>query len=270
MIDWRLNVRAAIGRAYPRAIGAFREPSWLMFDVFLPLLAIAAYVYYYRSLGADEVFTGFVVLGGSMIAFWLNVLWGMAAQLYWEKEMGNLQMFLVSPMSRMSLLAGMALGGIFITSVRALSTIILGVVIFNVHMSVSSPLELVLVFSITMLAIYGMGMMFSSIFLLYGRDAWNVSNLMQEPIFLVSGFYFPVKALGFWVGAVASLIPITLGLDAMRQVLFGPASNGFLPIWTEIAILAVQAVVFIVLAKYSLDYMERMGRREGRLTLRWQ
>jgi len=39
-----------------------------------------------------------------------------------------------------------------------------------------------------------MGMMFASLFMLYGRDAWNISNLLQEPIYLVSGFYFPPKS----------------------------------------------------------------------------
>jgi ABC-2 type transport system permease protein len=115
-----------------------------------------------------------------------------------------------------------------------------------------------------------MGMMFASLFMLYGRDAWNLSNLMQEPIYLVSGFYFPVRALGYWVAAIASIIPITLGLDAMRQELFGPISNGFLPVTIELAILVVLAIMFLVLARYSLAFMERLGREEGRLTLRWQ
>jgi len=259
-----------MARAYVRAVGATREPSWLFFDVFLPLLAIAAYIYYYRALGADPVFEGFVVLGGAMTAFWLNVLWGMAAQFFWEKEVGNLQLFLVAPMSRMALLAGMALGGMLFSGVRALSTLLLGLLIFQVQLTVVDPLQLVAVFLITMAAIYGMGMMLSSVFLMYGRDAWNLSNLMQEPIYLVSGFYFPVRALGFWVSAAACLIPITLGLDAMRQLLFGPAADGLLPVPVEIAILAVQAVAFLALAKFSLDRMEQRGRREGRLALRWQ
>lgn len=251
-------------------MGATREPSWVLFDVLLPLLAIAAYIFYYRALGAPSAFEGFVVLGGAMTAFWLNVLWGMAAQFFWEKEVGNLQLFLVSPMSRMALLAGMALGGMFFSTVRAMSTLILGLIIFQVQVTVTDPVALAAVFAITMVAIYGMGMMFSSVFLMYGRDAWNLSNLMQEPIYLVSGFYFPVRALGFWVSAAASAIPITLGLDAMRQILFGPAAEGWLPVSTEIALLIILAVVFITLAKLSLDYMERLGRREGRLTLRWQ
>lgn len=233
-------------------------------------MGIAAYIFYYRSLGADPSFEGFVVLGGAMTAFWLNVLWGMASQFYWEKETGNLQLFMISPMSRMALLAGMALGGMFFSGIRAMSTLVLGILVFNVHMVVLDPLLLVAVFLVTLVAIYGMGMMFASLFMLYGRDAWNISNLMQEPIYLVSGFYFPVRSLGFWVSAVASVIPITLGLDAMRQELFGPVSNGLLPVTTELAILCVLAVMFLVLAHRSLRFMEELGRREGRLTLRWQ
>jgi ABC-2 type transport system permease protein len=271
MIDWSLNLRAIRGRAYPRIIGGMREPSWLFFDIFLPLLGIAAYVFLYRAMNAPAIFTGFVILGGAMTAFWLNVLWSMAAQFYWEKEVGNLQLYLMAPMSRMSVLAGMAVGGMFITSVRAFSTFVLGFLIFNVQVQIVDPVGLIAVFLITLLALYGMGMMFSSLYMLYGRGAFNFSSLLQEPIYLVSGFYFPVKELGFWVAAAGSIIPITLGLDAMRQLMFsGSTVNGFLPVWIELIVLIILAIGFIIAARYVLRFMEYLGKREGRLTLRWQ
>jgi len=270
MNDLILNLRAIKGRAYPRAVGGLREPSWMFFDIFLPLLGIAAFIYYYRSLGAPEVYEGYVVIGGAMTAYWLNVLWSMATQFYWEKETGNLELYMMAPMSKMSVLAGMALGGMFLTSVRAISTIVLGIFIFDVRMSFSSPWLLVLAFLLTLLALYGLGMLFSSLYMLWGRGAWHPSNLMQEPIYLVSGFYFPVRELGFYVGIAASIIPMTLGLDSMRQLLFGDEANGLLPVWTELAVLAVLAVAFITAARYALRYMEFLGKREGRLVLRWQ
>jgi ABC-2 type transport system permease protein len=113
-------------------------------------------------------------------------------------------------------------------------------------------------------------MLFSSLFMLYGREAWHLSNLLQEPIYLLSGFYFPVKGLGFWAATAASLIPLTLGLDGMRQLLFGEKGWGFIPVRYEIALLAVLSVVFIYLARRTLRLMENLGKREGRLTLRWQ
>jgi ABC-2 type transport system permease protein len=120
-----------------------------------------------------------------------------------------------------------------------------------------------------MAALYGLGMLFASLFLLFGREAWHMSNLLQEPIYLASGFYFPVKALGFWVAAAASLIPLTLGLDVMRQLVFpSNPTFGFLSVEIEMWVLVVLAVVFIGASKFALDYMERLARQQGRLTER--
>lgn len=265
------NLRAVRGRAYPRIVGANREPSWVFFDVALPLLTVAAYAYIYKFMDAPKDFIGFVILGGAMTAFWLNILWSMASQLYWEKETGNLSLFLIAPISRMSVLAGMAVGGLFFTTLRAGSTLIIGIVVFGVALALTDPLMLILIFVVTMISLYGMGMMFASLYLMFGREAYHVSNLMTEPIYLASGFYFPVRQLGFWAAAGASVIPITLGLDAMRQLFFASGTEyAFLPIEAEALILALLSVVFIVLSKYSLDYMENLGKATGRLTLRWQ
>jgi len=266
------NLRAIRGRAYPRIIGSKREPSWLFFDIFLPLLTVSAYAYIYKYIEAPPEFVGFVILGGAMTAFWLNILWMMASQLYWEKEIGNLQLYLIAPISRMSILAGMAVGGLFMTSIRATSTMVIGVVVFSITLSLAHPFLLVGVFVITMVALYGMGMMFASLYLLLGREAYHLSNLMTEPVYLASGMYFPVKALGFWAAAGSSIVPITLGLDALRQLFYPSTSGefGFLPVETELGLLAVLCVAFLFLSKRSLDYLERLGKSSGRLTLRWQ
>ncbi len=253
-------------RAYPRIIGSTREKSWLFFETVLPLMGTASYVFVYRAIGAPEAYTGFVVLGGAMTAFWLNVLWAMASQLYWDKDGGNLELYVVSPGPLMAILLGMAVGGILMTATRAV--IILGVCsfLFNVSYQIASLPLLVLIFVVTMAALYGMGMMFASIFLAAGREAWHISNLLQEPIYLASGFYFPVKAMGFWIATFASVIPLTLGLDAMRQLIFaGDPTLGFLSVEVELIILLVLSVVFIYGAIKMLAKLEEIGRREGRL-----
>ncbi len=276
-LNLRLNLRALAGRAYPRVIGAQREPSWIFFETLLPLLTIAAYVYIYTFLNVPQ-FIGFVILGGTMVAFWMNVLWSMAAQLYWEKQIGNLQLYMMAPMSRMALLGGMAVGGVVMVSTRAVATLFLGVVIFQVTLVVIDPFLLIAIFLVTLTALYGMGMLFASVYLLYGREAWNAAALMQEPVFLASGLYFPIKAFvqalgpgGLWVAAGAAIIPITLGLDAMRQLLFPELLEfGLLPPHLELLILVVLAPIFIYIARRALAYLERLGKEEGRLTLRHQ
>jgi len=258
--------RVVWARAYPRIVGTFRERSWLFFETLLPILSTAAYVFVYRAIEAPPEYTGFVVIGGAMIAFWLNVLWNMAAQLYWDKDIGNLELYIASPAQMMGILLGMAVGGLVMSGTRAMIVITISSLLFNVTYETGSLLLFPAVFFVTMAALYGMGMMFASIYLVSGREAWHISNLLQEPVYLVSGFYFPVRAMGFWVAAAASIIPLTLGLDAMRQLLFaGDPTLGFLSVPLEIGILVLLAVIFITGAKLALDKLEEIGRREGRL-----
>ena len=266
-VGWRLFVRTVAARAYPRLVGQQREPAGAFLDVFLPLLGLSAYVFVYRAIDAPEAFVGFVILGGAMTAFWLNVLWSMSNQLFWEKETGNLALYIMAPNSLMAILLGMAIGGLVSTTLRAAAIIGLGTWLFGVRFSVSDPALLFAVFALTLTALYGMGMMFASVFLLLGREAWHVIGLAQEPVYLLSGMYFPIKSLNVWVATGASLIPLTLGLDAIRQIAFasGPAT-GFISARVECLALAVLSVVFLVLARLMLGYMERLAIAEGKLT----
>jgi ABC-2 type transport system permease protein len=264
---WRLFVRTVAARAYPRLVMNVREKWWLVFDIALPLIGVCAYVFVYRANGASDDLIGFVIIGGAMSAYWINVLWAMGNQLFWENETGNLALYIMAPNSMMAILLGMALGGMLTTTIRAVSVLALGSLLFDVPFMVSSVPLLSAVFVLALVALYGMGMMFSSLFLLVGREGWHLVNLAQEPVFLLSGTFFPVRSLNFWVAAGASIIPLTLALDAIRQLSVSSGSSlGFLDVTTELEVLAVLSVVFLAAARMLLQQLERLAIAEGRLT----
>jgi ABC-2 type transport system permease protein len=69
-----------------------------------------------------------------------------------------------------------------------------------------------------------------------------------------------------------SILPLAVGLDAMRQLAFADAAY---PLGTpspviEAGILVVMVVVFIGLSRWTLAVLERRARQEGRLSVRWQ
>jgi ABC-2 type transport system permease protein len=268
--DLALNLRATYGRMYVRLVGSLREPSWILSDGVFPSLGMAAYVLLYRALGAPREFETLAVIGGIMATYWLNILWGMGAQFYWEKQSGQLQLYFAAPCSRMAILTGMALGGIVMTSSRALFGIAVGFGLLGVRVEPFDVAALLGVFAVTMSALYALGMTLASLFLLYGREAWHMSNALQEPAYFLSGLYFPLRTLGALGAVAAGVVPLGLGVDAMRQVLLGAGARGFLPIGTEVALLAVLTAVMLVLARLSLGYLESLAKREGRLTQRWQ
>lgn len=267
---WLRFVRAAYARGYVRIVGSFREPVWLIADAVLPAVGMCAFVLLYRALGAPPSFEALAMLGGILATFWLNVVWGMGTQLYWEKQSGQLQLYFVSPVPRMAILAGMAVGGLLATLLRSAFGLLLGIGVLGVRIPPFDAGMLALVFVVAMAALYALGMILSSAFLLFGREAWHVSNAVQEPVYFMSGLYFPLRTLGALGWGLAGLVPLGFGVDALRQVLLGPAARGLAPVPVETAILAAMAVVLFVVARFALDRLERLSKREGRLTQRWQ
>ncbi len=268
----RLFVIAASARTWPRVVHVLRNRQWLIQETLLPLLSVAAFVYAYRFLQAPPEYAGVVILGQAMTAFWFNILWSMGAQLYWERDGGNLELYILAPAPMTGILLGMALGGAITTSIRAAVILVGGLVLFDIPFHPSSWPTLLLIFALTLAALYGLGMMFASLFLLWGREAWHTVNLLQEPVFLLTGMNFPLKALGqmthMIVPSVALLIPLACGMDAMRQVLF--RVEGVRPVTEEVALLAGLAVAFLFFARRCLRVLERKAKEDGRLTTKWQ
>jgi ABC-2 type transport system permease protein len=266
------NLRTVMGRAYPRVTGLFREKSWIFFEILLPFLATSAFVFVYRALQAPPQYVGFVVLGGAMTAFWLNVIWMMAQQLWWEKSQGNLELYFAAPMNIMAVLFGMAFGGFVMSSTRAAAVLIIASTLYGVTFSIDQWALLIGVFFLTLAALYGLGMMLASLFLMWGREAWHLTQLLVEPVYFVSGLNFPIARLGVLGSVAISILPLAVGLDAMRQLAFAGAAY---PIGTpspaiEAAILVVMVVVFLVLSRWCLSVLEQRARREGALSVRWQ
>jgi ABC-2 type transport system permease protein len=207
-----------------------------------------------------------------MAAFWLNVVWMMASQLYWEKSQGNLELYFAAPMSFMSILFGMAVGGMVMSTTRAIVILAVSSLVYGVTFSVDQWLLLAVVFALTLIALYGLGMMLASLFLVWGREANQLTDLFTEPVYFVSGLNFPVGRLGLLGALAIATIPLAVGLDAMRQLAFVGTA---LPFGTpspevEALILVAMSVVFLLAARWMLGAMERMARREGRLSIRWQ
>jgi ABC-type polysaccharide/polyol phosphate export permease len=82
---------------------------------------------------------------------------------------------------------------------------------------------------------------------------------------------FPVSNLSRALLAIAAAIPLTLGLDGVRQLLLpGGAKVGFISPQREALILLAMTAVFTIGATRLMRVLERKGKRDGTMTLRWQ
>jgi len=260
--------KTAYARAYVRIKGVNRDVTHFIIDVFLPLLGISAILFAYKALNAPNQFLAIAAIGGAMIAFWYNVLWSMASQLYWERETGNLPLYIASGAPMTGVLLGMALGGAFNMTLRALGVLFATVYLFNIKIYLNQALPAFAIFVLTLFALYSLGMVFASSFLRFGRSISKVNELLGEPILFFSGVYFPIRVFPFTVQILVSIIPLALGIEGMRQLLvFGNPPLTILWIYLSLLILGI---VFFYIATKMIKLMEEKGKITGTLTLKWE
>ena len=265
----RIFFKTVVARAYPRVIATWRQVAWIFFDMAFPIVGSLAMVLVYQGLHAPRQYLGFVVMGGAMLAFWQNVLWSMATQFSWDRGNGTLELYTIAPTTFEAVLLGMAVGSMITTTIRAAVILVAGSLLFGISYASSGALAAIGVFLLTLAALYCLGMLLASLFLFYGREAWHLATALQEPVNFLSGLYFPVRALGSYVAGGASLVPMTLGLDAMRQLLL-PGTPVFIPVGLETSIVAIQVPLYAVLAGVALRFLETRARSEGKLVTRWE
>lgn len=255
-------------RAWVRVRSTFGEPLWVAVNLAFPLLSSLAMALLYGSTGLSQ-FTGFAILGGIMLAFWGNVLWSMASQFNWDKEVGIFEIYLVSPAPISAVLVGMSLGGILATVPSAALVTVIGWTFFATSINPAWD-AVALTFVLTLASLYAMGMLMSSLYLAYGREAESLNVAIGEPISFLSGLYFPSIGVGspfpFALQLVASLIPLTLGMDALRKSVF--YADGIHRVWVDLVILVAMAVILLYLGDRALNALEERGRREGTLVVR--
>jgi ABC-2 type transport system permease protein len=255
-------------RALVRLWSIYGEPLWLVVSMGFPLLTSLGLSLLYVSAGLAS-YTGFAILGGVMVSFWGNVLWSMASQFNWDKQEGLFEVYLTSPAALSSILIGMSVGGILGTVPSAIIVTIVGWILFSPPVAASWT-AVGLTFVLTLASLYALGMTLSSLYLAYGREAESMNEVLQEPVSLMSGMYFP--ALGSFspfptaVQLAASLIPLTIGMDALRRSLF--FSEGLGSVWQSLLALAVMAIVLFGVSSLALRALESKGRRDGTLTVR--
>lgn len=84
-----------------------------------------------------------------------------------------------------------------------------------------------------------------------------VMNVLTLPMFFLSGALYPLRGLPAWLSVLAHVDPLTYGVDALRNALYGPGSPSRLlvqySIHLDLAVLATASVVLAAAAAWSFE-----------------
>jgi ABC-2 type transport system permease protein len=170
-----------------------------------------------------------------------------------EREMGTLEQIMVSPITPTEFILGKTLPFFLIGLVDVALVTTVGVLWFQVPF-VGDPLVMVLGTSLFLLAALGLGLLLST-FSRTQQQAFALNFFLVNPLFILSGFAFPITAMPRVLQWLTLVNPLRYFLVIIRAVFL--KGVGIEVLWPQLAaltLLAVAMLTFSVLRfRKSLD-----------------
>jgi ABC-2 type transport system permease protein len=153
------------------------------------------------------------------------IFYGISA--IWERDLGVLQRYLVSPAPRSALVLGKALSA----SVRALSQAAI-VYVLALLLGVDIDLNPLSILGVVVVIALGAGL-FSTFSLVIAcivktRERFmGIGQVLTMPIFFASNAIYPLSLMPPWLRVVSHLNPLTYEVDALRSLMLISAASEY-------------------------------------------
>jgi ABC-2 type transport system permease protein len=178
-------------------------------------------------------------------ALFVAIFYGISA--IWERDLGVLQRYLVSPAPRTALVVGKALSA----GVRALSQAFI-VYLLAFFLGVGISLNPLNILGVAAVIVLGSGL-FSTLSLIIAcivrtRERFmGIGQVLTMPIFFASNAIYPLSLMPAWLSVVSRVNPLTYEVDALRALMLVNGSSDYgLPI--DFGILLATSVVLTSIA----------------------
>jgi ABC-2 type transport system permease protein len=168
-----------------------------------------------------------------------------------EKELGTMEVLLVSPIKPFQVIIGKVFPYIFLSIINAAVILILGVFVFR--MPIQGSLFLLALESILfIITALSLGILISTVS--NSQQTAMMISLMglMLPVIILSGFIFPISSMPLPLQIISNIIPAKWFIIIIKAIMLKGAS--FNIIWKETLILFGMTVFFIVLSikKYKI------------------
>ena len=232
---------------------------FLLISVLQPLIFASIAFYMWRA-GARPGTLLYVALGAGLMGMWSATLFGSGGAIQFNRWQGTLEVLVAAPASFLVVLVGMTMATASIGLYSIAATLFWGRVLFDVPLEFAHPWLFALALPAAVVGLGLLGLVMASTFVLY-RNANAFSNLLEYPVWLVSGLLVPVSLLPGWVEPLSWLLAPTWGVEAIRNAALGGE------VAPAIAMCLLLSAAYLVVGSLTLRNFERLARRNATLSL---
>jgi len=224
------------------------------------LTIITSIAFFMHEAGAREGSLLYVALGSGLMGMWSATLFGSGGAIQWQRWQGTLELLVGAPPRFIASMLPLTLATASIGLYSVVATLLWGRLLFDVPLHLEHPLAFAVALPATTVALGLLGLVLASTFVLY-RHASAFSNLLEYPVWLVSGLLVPVALLPGWVEPISWVLAPTWGVRAVRESALG---GDPLP---AIGMCFLLSVIYLAIGFVSMANFERLARSRATLSL---
>jgi ABC-2 type transport system permease protein len=246
---WRFHVKAL-------TLSGF----FLLTSAIQPVLFATMAFFMWRAGGKEDALL-YVSLGAGLMGIWSSTLFGSGGAISWQRWQGTLEVTIAAPAPFVLVILPITLATATIGLYSLTATLVWGRVFFGVPFEVERPALFVAAIPATIFGLGLLGLVLASTFVMY-RNANAMSNLLEYPVWLVTGLLVPLSLFPGWVEPISWVLAPTWGVRAIRDSALGGGEPA-----AAIGMCLALGVVYFALGTYFLRLFERLARERATLSL---
>jgi ABC-2 type transport system permease protein len=212
------------------------------------------------SIDVDRTTTQLLI--GAVVWAYLGIIFEFITEtVAWERWEGPIEYTFMAPLSRAMHLGGSGVFVVLYGLVRAILLFVVVALFFGLAMPDANFFAALVILLIASVSFFGIGMMTAVLPLISPEKGAQLGFVAQGMLLVVSGVYYPVSVLPFWMEWIAKISPATYALRGIRASILEGQGLAWGNVWP----LLVIGVVSIPLGLWVFRRGEIHAKKHGKL-----
>jgi ABC-2 type transport system permease protein len=198
------------------------------FNTFLGIvypLFFATIAFFMFRAGDDPKPLLYASLGAAVMGIWGTTSTAAGAAMARERWHGTLELLVAAPVHFAYVLLPVTIAMATIGIYSMAATLAWGWLVFGIDIQVGDPLAFALAVPTTVVTVGALGFLLAVGFVRF-RQAWALGNMLEYPVWLISGFLVPLSLFPGWVRPISWVLAPTWGINAIRGAALGGSPYG--------------------------------------------
>lgn len=200
---WNAYFRVIL-HAAEMALRSNLTDSFVLFGILVQPIIIALMAFWMLGDKGGDIII-FMVIGSGMTGLWTTCLFVSGHAITEERWTGTLELIVSTPTPVSIIVIGKVLANVLMSLASIILSYALAIIIFGYAPTIAQPFWFAASIVVAVAAYASFGILISPFFML-NPEIRRLQNGLEFPVYILSGFMFPVALLPFWTTPFSYLL----------------------------------------------------------------